>query len=135
MRHAVALLLTLLTSALSAAVVFVTGMAGGVFLWPPLFLLCVIAGHFCRLRPVAGIFFGLPLCGVPVMIAVVLWLNRARKHPAPGIHIDIEGVLLFLLVSASVAAVYMGFLRSIEAMTGGVTGEHELEAMQADEGV
>ena len=109
MRHAVALLLTLLTSALSAPVTLFTGLAG-CFFWPPLLLLCLVTGDLCRRSPLSRVFYGMPHCGVPGIIALILVLNRGRKPPDFGI----EGLVLFLLSSVSVWAVYRGFLRSIQ---------------------
>ena len=52
MRHLVALLLTIVTSAISAALTAITIMAG-CFLWPPIVLLCAVSGSRVGVPPVA----------------------------------------------------------------------------------
>jgi len=81
MRHVVALLLTIVTSAISAALTAITFMAGCV-LWPPIVLLCAVSGYLCRRSPLSFICYAFPFTGLPLLMALEVMYNGCNRTHA-----------------------------------------------------
>jgi hypothetical protein len=121
-RWSIALILTLLTTALSLAVMAVTGVAG-CFLWPAIILLSAGLGRLCRRSPLARVAYGFPFAGLLAGPALELIFNPTREPDYAG------SLMIILALSLPLWAIYTGYLRAIPA--GG--GADVAEVMKADE--
>ena len=139
MRHVVALLLTIVTSAISAALTAITSMAG-CFLWPSIVLLCAVSGYLCRRSPLSLVCYAFPFTGLPLLMALEVMYNPPRVLRRidslvedfllpPSFWAGAFEALLLLTLPASI--VYAGYLRAIRR---GSSDAELATAMRADEG-
>ena len=134
MIHVIALILSVLTSALSAVVMLITGVAG-CFLWPPIILLCVVLGYLFRRSPLSRVCYAFPFCGLSVMVTFAFCLSRYDGHPERFPDASLIDIILFLLISGlSLWFVHSGYLRALRGTVVGATSEEVEKAMLADEG-
>jgi hypothetical protein len=139
MRHLVALFLTVMTSAISAALTVITLM-GGCFLWPPILMLCVVSGYLCRRSPLSLVCYAFPFSGLLPLKAFEVTHNPPRVlHRIdslvevfllpPSFWVNLLTALVLLLLPLSL--VYTGYLRAISRH---LSDEELAGAMKSDEG-
>jgi hypothetical protein len=122
-RWFIALVLTLLTTALSLVIMAITGV-GGLFLWPSIILLSIGLGLLCRRSPLARVAYGFPFAGLLAGRAFELQFSPSRSP-------DSVGSLMITLLALSLAlwAIYTGYLRAISGgvvRTAGSRKAHEI---------